>query len=79
MLRPTKHSHPDRTLIGVAYVLLAFLKKRRIAEFSQLKELAKGASKGSDTLLLPAVNLLFLIGVLEYRAKIDSFEYVGKS
>jgi hypothetical protein len=78
MLRPTKHSHPDRTLVGVAYVLLAFLKKRRIAEFREVRELAKKSSKGTDALLLPAVNLLFMIGVLEYRAKIDSFEYVGK-
>jgi hypothetical protein len=33
MLRPTKHSHPDRTVINVALVLLARLKARRIDEY----------------------------------------------
>jgi hypothetical protein len=65
-------------LIGVSYVLLAFLKKRRVAEFRELKALARKSSKGSDVLLLPAVNLLFIMGLVEYRSKIDSFEYVGK-
>jgi hypothetical protein len=78
MLRPTKHSHPDRTPIGIAYVLLAYLRKWRVAEFSQLRKLVKNSSKGSDVLLLPALNLLFLLGVIEYRPKIDSFEYRGK-
>jgi len=78
MLRPTKHSHPDRTTIGIACVILTHLKRQRVAEFSQLRKIAKNSSKGSDILLLPALNLLFLVGVIEYRPKIDSFEYAGK-
>lgn len=78
MLRPTKHSHPDRTPIGIAFVILAHMRKQRIAEFSQLQKIAKNFSKGSDVLLLPALNLLFLVGVVEYRPKTDSFEYTGK-
>lgn len=78
MLRPTKHSHPDRTPVGIACVLLSHLKRQRVAEFAQLRKLAKNFSKGSDILLLPALNFLFLLGVIEYRPKIDSFEYTGK-
>ncbi len=78
MLRPTKHSHPDRTPVGIACVLLSQLKRQRVAEFAQLRKLAKNFSKGSDILLLPALNFLFLLGVIEYRPKIDSFEYTGK-
>jgi hypothetical protein len=78
MLRPTKHAHPDRTPIGIAYVLLAHLRKQRVAEFSQLRKLARNFSKGTDVLLLPALSFLFLLGVIEYRPKIDSFEYTGK-
>lgn len=78
MLRPTKHSHPDRTPVRVACVILAHLRKQRVAEFTQLRKLAKNSSKGSDVLLLPALNLLYLVGVIEYRPKIDSFEYTGK-
>lgn len=78
MLRPTKHSHPDRTPVGVACVILTHLRRQRVAEFSQLRKLARSSSRGSDILLLPALNLLFLVGVIEYRPKIDSFEYTGK-
>jgi hypothetical protein len=78
MLRPTKHSHPDRTPIGIACTMLAHLKRQRVAEFSQLRKLAKSSSRGSDVLLMPALNLLYLVGVIEYRPKTDSFEYTGK-
>ena len=78
MLRPTKHSHPDRTAVGVACIILTHLRMQRVAEFSQLRRLARNSSKGSDVLLLPALNLLFLVGMIEYRPKIDSFEYTGK-
>jgi hypothetical protein len=59
-------------------VILTHLRRQRVAEFSQLRKLARSSSRGSDILLLPALNLLFLVGVIEYRPKIDSFEYTGK-
>jgi hypothetical protein len=58
--------------------MLAHLKRQRVAEFSQLRKLAKSSSRGSDVLLMPALNLLYLVGVIEYRPKTDSFEYTGK-
>lgn len=77
MLRPTKHSHPDRTVISVALIALAVLKKKRLESFSDLRALAKEKVPGGDVLFIPAVNFLFLLGLVEYRAKTDSFEYVG--
>lgn len=77
ILRPTKHTHPDRTTINVAVLLLQRLRARRIVEFSALRRYAKSTVLGGDFLFLPAVNFLFLVGLVEYRPKIDSFEYVG--
>jgi hypothetical protein len=77
MLRPTKHTHPDRTLIFTAFVLLARLKKNRIEQYGKLKDFAKRTVEGGSFLFLPAINLLFLLGLVEYRPKNDSFEYVG--
>ena len=77
MLRPTKHSHPDRTVVNVALVVLRRLRDRRLAEFDQLRAYARKQVLGGDVLFLPAVNLLYLFGLLEYRPKTDSFEYVG--
>jgi hypothetical protein len=77
MLRPTKHSHPDRTVINVSLLLLARLKKRRLDEYDTLRKYAKKAVTGGDVLFLPALNFLYLLGLIDYRAKTDSVEYVG--
>lgn len=77
MLRPTKHSHPDRTVINVALLLMSRLRKRRIEGYSAMREYAKKAVAGGDILFLPALNLLFLLGLIEYRPKTDAIEYVG--
>jgi hypothetical protein len=76
MLRPTKHSHPDRTVISAAVILLQRLRKQRVEDFTSLRKLVK-KSAGSDSLFLPAVNLLYLFGLIEYRPKTDALEYQG--
>lgn len=77
MLRPTKHSHPDRTVINAALLLLTRLKVKRVERYDDLRAYAKKVILGGDFLFLPALNFLFLFGLVEYRVKVDSFEYVG--
>jgi hypothetical protein len=77
MLRPTKHSHPDRTVINVALLLVARLKARRVDEYDVLRKFAKKRVTGGDVLFLPALNFLYLMGLIEYRPKTDAVEYVG--
>jgi len=77
MLRPTKHSHPDRTVINVALLLLMRLKDRRVDEYSALRKYAKKTVTGGDVLFLPALNFLYLMGVIDYHRKTDAVEYVG--
>ena len=77
MLRPTKHSHPDRTIISVSLLLLARLKARRVEQYDALRKYAKKSATGVDVLFLPALNFLFLMGLVEYRPKTDAVEYVG--
>lgn len=77
MLRPTKHSHPDRTVINVAMLLLRRLKKCRLDHYDELFQYAKAAVIGGDVLFLPALNFLYLLGLIDYRPKTDSVEYVG--
>jgi hypothetical protein len=76
MLRPTKHSHPDRTVVSAAFVLLRRLRKQRVEDFTTLRRLVK-KRVGGDGLFLPAVNLLYLLGLVEYRPKTDALEYQG--
>ncbi|RSK71169.1 hypothetical protein DF122_04950 [Burkholderia pseudomallei] len=77
MLRPSKHSHPDRTVVNVALLLLVRLRTRRLDGYSALRSYAKKAVAGGDVLFLPALSFLFLLGLVEYRPKNDSIEYVG--
>jgi hypothetical protein len=77
MLRPTKHSHPDRTVVNVSALVLTHLKSRRLEEYDALRKYVKKSVKGGEFLFLPALNLLYLLGLVEYRPKTDAFEYVG--
>jgi len=77
MLRPSKHSHPDRTVINVSILLLSRLKARRLESFDGLRTYAKKSVIGGDVLFLPSLNFLYLIGLIDYRPKTDSVEYLG--
>ena len=75
MLRPNKHSHPDRTVINVALLMLIHLRNRRVEEYEKLRSLAKTRVPGGEFLFLPALNFLFLMGRINYLPKIDAFEF----
>jgi hypothetical protein len=77
MLRPTKHSHPDRTVINLSLILLRRLKQGRLEEYDSLRKHAKKIVIGGEVLFLPALNFLYLLGLIEYRSKTDAVEYVG--
>ena len=77
MLRPSKHSHPDQTIVNVAMLLLKRLKRLRLEECDKLRSYVKKAVNGGDALYLPSLSLLYLLGLVDYRPKTDSIEYVG--
>lgn len=76
MLKPNKYSHPNRTIIFVALLIISRLRVSRVEKFSCLRNYVKGKVVGGDILFLPALNFLFLIGLVEYRSKTDSLEYM---
>ena len=75
MLRPSKHAHPDRTVVNVALLLLRRLKAKRLSDYSSLLTYARQSVPGGDVLFLPSLNFLFLLGLVIYHPKTDSFEY----
>lgn len=79
MLRPTKHTHPDHTVVNVTLNLLSHIRLKRIASFDEMRSIVRKISPNDEALYLPALSLLYLLGTIEYHKKIDSFEYVGKS
>jgi len=78
MLRPSKHAHPDRTVISAAVMIISRLRDRRADNYDELRQFLRKRISGTDAVFLPAINLLFLLGKVEYRPKNDSIEYIGK-
>lgn len=78
MLKPSKHAHPDKTIVAVATLLLHRLKSRRVEGFDDLRGYLVATRDGVGSLFLPSLNLLFLLGLVEYRPKTDAFEYTGR-
>lgn len=78
MLRPSKHSHPDRTIINVSMLLLGRLRAKRLEGYDPLKRFAKKSVAGGEVLFLPALSFLYLLGLVEYQPKTDAFEYRGQ-
>lgn len=77
MLRPTKHSDPQLTVLPLAAELLARVREARTMALSELRDLANTPNRDREPLFVPALSVLFLLGLVEYRRKTDSFEYVG--
>lgn len=78
MIKPTKHSHPDKTIIYVSFIMLKELRKKRVISYSDLFQLIKDKVTSGEFLFMPTLNLLFLLGLIEYKAKTDSIEYIEK-
>lgn len=79
MLKPSKHSHPDRTVINVALLVLGRLRQQRLCTYDSLLAYARKAVNGGDVLFLPSLNFLYLLGLIEYHPKNDAIEYVGQN
>ena len=76
IIRPTKHSHPDKTVIYASFLMLKELKKKRLVPYSKLLTLVKDNITSGEYLFTPALNLLFLLGLVEYQPKTDMLEFI---
>ena len=79
MLFPSKHSDPDQTVLAMSVSILHYLRSRQTVSFDDLRAYGKKKTKNSELLFTPSLNFLYLLGLIEYLPKIDSFEYVGIS
>lgn len=76
MLIPSKHAHPDDTVLAAATQLLPALRRAHVMQYDELKKRLPDR-EGADYLFTPAVDLLFLLGLLEYHPNVDAFVYTG--
>lgn len=76
-LQPNKHSNPDQTVIAVAALILKTLSNHGVEQYDALCDAVEKKIENGRLLFLPALNLLFLLGVIDYHKKSDVFEYLG--
>ncbi len=76
-LLPTKHSHPDKTIVAISTIVIQRLKKVRVEQYDDLLDYLQKKNIDGKYLFLAAMNFLYLFGVVEYHIKTDSFEYLG--
>ena len=76
LLLPTKHSHPDKTIIAIATIILQRLKKSRLEQHDDLLDYLQKKNTNGEYLFLPSMNFLYLLGLVKYHIKTDSFEYI---
>jgi hypothetical protein len=79
MLLPNKHSHPDETVLAAATLLLKTLRRKRAVPYDELKAVLNRNSSSADYLFTPAISLLYLLDLVNYKDTVDTFEYSGRS
>ncbi|TAF13970.1 MAG: hypothetical protein EAZ74_04815 [Alphaproteobacteria bacterium] len=76
MIRPAKHLNLNTCVLRVASRLLARLQRERICRFNDLRNSVSDLGEDADTVFLPTVHFLYLLGRVEYHPQTDSFEYL---
>jgi aspartate aminotransferase-like enzyme len=78
MLLPNKNSHPDLTIISVSSFLLSIMRKDRVHNYFDLLSKLSNHDKHAVYLFTSSLELLFLLGLLQYHIKSDTLEYTGQ-
>lgn len=77
LLLPNKNAHPDLTILSVSAFLLSILKKCKVQAYSDLYGKLTAHEERASYLFEGALDLLFLLGLIQYHPKNDIVEYVG--
>ena len=81
MLKPDKHLDLNISTLKVSAIILKYLKKKRVVTYRELLDMvSKSLEINLDDviyIITPAINLVFLLGKLDYHPKTDSFEFLG--
>lgn len=79
MLFPSKHDHPDLTVIAISASMIKHLSRYRVVTYDNLLKHCRKQGPSVDYLFTPSLSLLYVLGLIEYLPKADSFEWIGSS
>jgi hypothetical protein len=78
VIRPEKHLDLRTCVIQIAAVILEDLCERRVVRFVELQQRVQTRlGNDADVHFLPALDLLFLLGRVEYLPHRDVVEYIS--
>lgn len=77
LLKPNKNADPDLTIMATSTFLLKELKKNQFEKITELRLALMENNKNAAALLEPSLELLFILGLVEYHPKNDLIEYTG--
>lgn len=77
LLKPNKNADPDLTIMATSTFLLKKLKKNQFEKITELRLALMENNKNAVALLEPSLELLFILGLVEYHPKNDLIEYTG--
>ncbi len=75
MIKPNKHTLPDKTIIHAATAILPYMRKNSVISFDGLKQYLLEKSPGCEALFIPTLEFLFLLGRIDYLSKNDAIVY----
>lgn len=77
MLKPSKHTELDQTVLAVSATILRDVRKKKVEGYEDVRALVREHSLANDALFIPALCFLFMLGLIDYHPKADVLEYVG--
>ena len=79
MLKPSKHLDLDVSVLRISAIMLKELRKKGVVEFEKLRSVVlKRVGADGDLAFMPSLSFLYLLGLVEYHIKNDTFEYKGQ-
>lgn len=77
MLKPNKYTNLNLSMLSIASDLLLIFKKNNLLTYSSLlKSVTNKKGIQSKQMILPSLNLLFLLGKIQYHKEGDLIEFI---
>ncbi len=78
MIRPGKHLNLNLCVLRIATIVLSHLQRHRVESFqSLLQKVRDKAGEDAEVWFIPALDLLFLLGRINYLPQRDTVEYLA--
>lgn len=78
MIRLNKHCSVRQNIIYVSYVILKYVRRRRLITYSDVRKAIEKEVDGGAFLMLDALCLLYLLGLIKYYPDRDMIEFTKR-